>query len=300
MFGPARLALVLTLLGGVIAGSSAHAQTKEQCAQAYEDAQSLQMEHRLLEAREQLVTCTHEKCPKAVSADCWRWLASVEASTPTLVIAARSAAGDDLVDVTLSLDGRAVENEMIGKAMSVDPGPHVLRAEAPGFLPAEERVVVREGEKARIFSLVLAPLPRELSAAEAPAVEAAPPEPEPASDAGRARLKVASYVLFGVGVAAAGAGTYLAYDGYRDGKTMRDTCRPRCDDSEVDAARLRLTLGHAALGLGAAALASGLVTILVASARDAEETPEPSDEDSVGLDVALLPRGGFAGLRGRF
>src|SRR5262245_15284720 len=80
----------------------AHAQTKEQCAQAYEQAQSLQMEHRLLEARAELQICTHERCPKTVSADCWRWLATVEASTPTLVITARSAAGEDLVDVTLS------------------------------------------------------------------------------------------------------------------------------------------------------------------------------------------------------
>src|SRR5262245_50081541 len=105
--GPMRFVGVASCLLVLFAPfAAASAQNKEQCAQAYEQAQSLQMEHRLLEARAELQVCTNEKCPKQVSADCWRWLANVEASTPTLVITARSAAGEDLVDVTFSIDGR--------------------------------------------------------------------------------------------------------------------------------------------------------------------------------------------------
>jgi hypothetical protein len=290
-------AVCLFVLLAPLAG--ARAQTKEQCAQAYEQAQSLQMEHRLLEARAELQICTHERCPKQVSADCWRWLANVEAATPTLVITARSAAGEDLVDVTLSLDGRVLESALIGKAMQVDPGAHTLHAEAAGFVSSEERIVVREGEKARIINLVLAPVPVAVpvTSSEQPAeveLEAPiPDEPDPRPG----RLRTAGYVLLGAGVAAAGAGTYLAYDGYHDGKVMRDACKPRCSESEVDSAKLKLTMGHVGLGLGVAALATGIVTLLVGRAQDDDD---PAGEEPLALDVAIEPRRAFAGLRGSF
>ena len=60
------LALLLTVLGY---GVGARAQDKEQCVQAYEDAQTLRAERKLIEAHARLITCTNASCPQAIS---WR------------------------------------------------------------------------------------------------------------------------------------------------------------------------------------------------------------------------------------
>src|SRR5262249_15968393 len=98
--------------------------------------------------------------------------------------------------------------------------------------------------------------------------------------------------------AAAGVGTYLAYDGYHDGKAMQDDCKPNCPQSEVDTARTKLLMGHVVLGVSAAALATGLVTLLVGRAHDKDD--DAGEKNVAALDVAITPRGAFAGVHGRF
>ena len=52
--------------------------------------------------------------------------------------------GNDAPQVTL--DGVAVPVAALGVKRPVDPGRHVIRAEAPGFAPSEVTVVVAEGK----------------------------------------------------------------------------------------------------------------------------------------------------------
>lgn len=286
----------LALASTLITALTGYAQDKEQCAAAYEEAQTAQLEQRFREARAHLVTCTQASCPSAISADCWRWLTQLEDVQPTLVVAARTSSGVDLVDVRLTLDGQPFEEAANGKAVPVDPGLHTLRVEADGYEPAEQAVVVREGEKARLIELVLKPI----GSADTPVSASAGmelPTVTPRRGVRPSVLLRAGYSLLGVGLVSGGLGSYFGWVGYDKGKRLRDTCKPNCEQGEVDAARMKLVVGHVLVGVGAAALATGLVTTLLGRAKERAPRRELA---RVRFDVALVPDGGVTGLSGRY
>ncbi|WP_437312016.1 hypothetical protein [Sorangium sp. So ce388] len=182
----ARPALALCLATALsLAGIDARAQpSKRACAAAYERAQGLRRDGKLIAAREALIACSQPTCPAAAVADCGPWLAEVEKSLPSVVIAAREAGGRERLDVRVLVDGRLLAAALDGKALPVDPGPHTFRYEPAGGPAVEERVLIREGEKNRAITVVLGappagapPSPRPPAAAGAspPAVPSAPP-----------------------------------------------------------------------------------------------------------------------------
>jgi serine/threonine-protein kinase len=59
--------------------------------------------------------------------------------------------------VVFALDGRAIEEAMLGVSFAVDPGEHTLAASAPGHLDWSAKVTVNEGE---LFTTVVPPLPK--------------------------------------------------------------------------------------------------------------------------------------------
>ncbi|WP_049949601.1 hypothetical protein [Sorangium cellulosum] len=160
-----------------LTGARAHAQPhKRACAAAYERAQGLRRDGKLLAAREALITCSQPTCPAAAVADCGPWLAEVEKSLPTVVIAARDAHGRERLDVRVLVDGRPLAAALDGKALPVDPGPHTFRYEPASGPTVEERVLIREGEKNRAITVTLG-----ASSAGAPASPPPPAAPTPAS-----------------------------------------------------------------------------------------------------------------------
>ncbi|WP_437581526.1 hypothetical protein [Sorangium sp. So ce887] len=184
------LALALAVAAALaLTGARARAEPhKRACAAAYERAQGLRRDGKLLAAREALIACSQPTCPAAAVADCGPWLAEVEKSLPTVVIAARDAHGRERLDVRVLVDGRLLAAALDGKALPVDPGPHTFRYQ-PAWGPAvEERVLIREGEKNRALTVALgassagAPASPPPPAASPPA--ASPPAvPPPASPA---------------------------------------------------------------------------------------------------------------------
>src|SRR5215471_9806859 len=145
------IALVFFLLLFLRAGL-AHADTSA-CIAASEKGQESRANGRLREAREQFKVCGADSCPAIVRRDCVQWLLEVVALAPTVVLGAKDREGRDLFDVTVTMDGEVLTQKLDGKSVMVDPGPHTFKFDAPGETAVTERVLVKEGEKARVVTV---------------------------------------------------------------------------------------------------------------------------------------------------
>jgi hypothetical protein len=125
----------------------ARADDKAACLDAASKGQRLRATHKLVEAREQLQACAALQCPAVVQSDCTRWLADVENALPTLVFAAEDVTGADLVDVTVSADGRRLTSKLDGQAVPLNPGSYTFHFESSGRPSVDRHVLVQEGEK---------------------------------------------------------------------------------------------------------------------------------------------------------
>jgi hypothetical protein len=133
----------------------AAAQTKEECARAANEAQTLRDARKFRDARAALSTCASAECPTLVTDACRPWLAQLDAEMPTVIFDVRDDRGRDLVAVRVLVDGTPLTTRLTGTAVALDPGEHALRFEADGFEPAEEHLVVRMKEKDRVVGLQL-------------------------------------------------------------------------------------------------------------------------------------------------
>lgn len=78
------------------ASSMAHAaDTKADCIAAADQGQSLRDEGKYSRAREAFAKCARDVCPKVVAQSCNRWLHETDEGTPTVVLGAKDAAGQD-------------------------------------------------------------------------------------------------------------------------------------------------------------------------------------------------------------
>jgi hypothetical protein len=154
-------ALVATSLLVLAAGAGvAHADGTDACLAAYEKSQQLKQDGKLAASREQLVQCVQPSCPNLVKKDCSQWLAELDASTPTVIINARDAEGKDLAKVRVLIDGAVLMEQLDGKPHPVDPGVHLFRYEREGAEPIEESIVIQEREKNRVITAKIAPPPQ--------------------------------------------------------------------------------------------------------------------------------------------
>lgn len=298
MGGPSyvRFALTSVLLLGAF---QAHAGEKETCLGASDQGQRARKSGNLVDAKAQLDICAREVCPPIVRQDCLTWADEVSKSLPTVSIGVRDKEGHDLVDVRVLVDGKTVTEHLDGKSFAVNPGMHVIRAEDGAHTPVEERVLVKEGEKARAINLRFSSLGSK--PADAPV---APETPEgPSEPSGRSVLP---FVVMGVGAIATGVGLGVHFAGKgafpancksdtskvdgRDG-----TCSPTADDptgqKSGDAAMSSVNLRNAGTALtfgGAGLLVGGLIWFFIDSPAQ-KKTARP---------LPLMPSTGpgFAGL----
>src|SRR5438477_3592634 len=142
------------------------------CVAAYEEGQVMRKEGKLTGARERLLVCAQAGCSPVLRKQCTGWLTEIEGAIPTAVLVARGPHGEDLVDVEVTLDGKALAGHLDGKAVPLDPGPHVFHFAIEGAT-RDVNVLVSQGEHER---RVVADF-RDPSAAPpegAPAMEPAP------------------------------------------------------------------------------------------------------------------------------
>lgn len=122
---------------------------KPQCLLASEEGQDQRDDGHYRAAHESFVVCARDVCPQVIRQWCAKWLRDVEQDTPTIVLGAKDALGNDLTDVNVSLDGAPFATQLDGKPLEADRGEHVLRFERTGSAPIEQKVVLRAGERAR-------------------------------------------------------------------------------------------------------------------------------------------------------
>jgi hypothetical protein len=228
----------------IVASSAARADVIEACTSAAASGQRLARAGKLHDARASFVACIRPECPAEVKAVCDGLLSTLDKNMPTLIVGARTEDGQDLVDVRVKVDDVLVLESLDGKAISVDPGPHVLRFDHGASPSVVRTVVMRETEKDRLLSVTFA-RPR----AEPPS------RPEPPS-ATRATPAIV-YVLAGVGAVSLGGFAFLA----AYGQSQFDRCNPgRCTQATVDSLGLERGLAFGALGVGVLSLggAAGL------------------------------------------
>jgi hypothetical protein len=152
-----------------------------------------------------------------VQSDCVKWLADLAAATPSVVIIAKDASGNDLNAVKVTVDGKPLTDTLDGRPIFVDPGEHQFHYEAQGFPAVDEHVVIHVGEKNRTLKVQLA-APAAPAPGPAPAAGPAPQPPAP-SGGGEVEVKphegtpwpTIGWITIGVGAASlVGAGVSLA------------------------------------------------------------------------------------------
>ncbi|MCC6897557.1 MAG: hypothetical protein IT377_01205 [Polyangiaceae bacterium] len=282
-----RRLLAVTLTGAVLsfsAGARADA-TKQACVQAYVDAQRLRKADKLTEARQKLEVCADEACPATVKKDCKPWLEENEREQPTLAFAALDLAGKKTGAVRVIVDGAKLGDQLPSGPLKVDPGAHKIRFEADGLEPIEVEVSLQKGEKARE---VLADFSKQKPSAASPAPDAPAPVALPSS--GR-KTPVLVYVLGGVGVLGLASFAYFGSTGKSEEDDLADSCAPKCDPADVDAAHQKMLLADISLGVSAVAFGAAAYLFFTRPAKT---------ESATTVGVTVLSGGGGAFVRGAF
>ena len=241
-----------------LVASSARAdepEVKRACLESYESAQVHRQQGHLLDARQSLQVCTREACPPLVRTDCAHWLDDIEQALPSIVVQA-TADGQELVDVTVYVDGAVVKRTIDGKATAVDPGPHAFRFEAPGFAPVETSVVIREGEHYRPLPVVFHAPPAKVESAPLSTAPVQASRPVPA----------AAWILGGVSLVATASFIGWGIAGYERKRALEANCAPFCAQSDVDTVRQRYLFSDVSLAVAVASL--GAASFLYLTRRE--------------------------------
>jgi hypothetical protein len=169
------------------------------CIAASEGSLTLRQQGKLHDSLHQLAICADASCPDEVKTECARRIDAVNAAMPTLILAARDGAGNDLSDVRVSMDGAPLASALDGRPRSIDPGEHVFVFEMAGQAPVERRLVLREGERDRREEVVIGAPP--------PPAGGAPTAPAPAAPSGWTPQRTLAVVGGGLGLVGVGLGT---------------------------------------------------------------------------------------------
>lgn len=209
----------------------------------------------------------------------------------------------------IARDGAPLAPATWGEPIPIDAGSHTLEASAPGFKGWASSVTTQDGVLAALIVPALEPLPvpEPLPRPPAPSPIVAPPPPPPAvapappepSHPGGAQRTTG--VVLGaaglVGLGLAGAFSVVAKNDYNGSLVHCETGNPGlCDATGLSQRSTARGYGDAAsvaVGVGAAALAGGLVVWITAPQRSQSE-PRASAR------VGLVPAPGGAILEGEW
>lgn len=231
----------------VLVASNAFAQsapTKQQCADAYTQAQVLRAKDKLVLAKKQIDLCNDPACPQALRKDCTAWLVELQESVPVLAVDVVDQSGRAIATAHVTVDGSAVAS---GQSLTLDPGTHTIAADAPDMIGASETIELGKGEKHHAT----------LTLKARAAAETTEPSARP--------FPVVPVVLAVAGVAFVGAfaGFGLAGNAKRSDLDAAN-CKPNCAPSDVDAIKTDYVVADVMLGVGIATLAVATILFIVA------------------------------------
>ncbi len=272
---------------------------KAACGKAYTDAQVQKKAGKLHEAKQSLVQCAQKSCPGFINSACAKWLSDVESALPTIVISASDANGNDLTDVSVSADGQKLADKLGGMAIEIDPGQHTLHFEHEGAKPVDKKVLIREGEKARVIKVQFGS-PAKAATSSQPSGSAAVGGE---TSTGHGSSKTIAYVLGGVGIVGLGSFAYFGLTGSSDKSKLLDHCKSNvCDlpqsqiDSKRSSVKTKFLIADISLGVGVVSL--GLATYFFLK----PDHSAAAQKDSAHLRFDVIPtRGGsYATVGGKF
>lgn len=308
MKGPRYVCLLLFAVCMLASGRKAladEASEKAACISASDEGQQLRDDGKYTRARAAFERCARESCPVLLRVDCVHWLLDLDQSSASVVINAKDDRGNDLVDVTVSVDGQVLVSKLDGKPLPVDPGAHLFHYEATGFAPMEEHAVIHAAEKNRVlnvhFGPALAPRPAADTTIHGPdqaqvvvpegTPASAPPNNPPANPSSPPR--VAGWVLAGVAVAAFANEAYFGLTGLSQRSTDIGpggcVSRTNCPLSEKSDIQAKFAVADVSLGVG-----------LVSAGLAAYFFLRPADKPAVTVDFAPRPGGYTASISGSF
>ena len=148
--------------------------TTADCLRASESSLALRRQHRLLDARAELLICSSPSCPADVRAECVRRVADGNNAIPTIVFEAKDVDGNDLSVVKVTMDGKVLAEQLEGTPLSIDPGVHAFTFQTSGRPVVHKQFVIREGEKDRRERIAFAAIPTAIRTAPIAPVAAEP------------------------------------------------------------------------------------------------------------------------------
>ena len=286
------LTIALVLMASAVP-SMAHAQDAAACRDGYERSQVSRDAGKLLEARKLLQQC-FASCSAVVQKECVDWLSDVEARLASVILSAKDGAGADLVDVAVSIDGKEGPRKLDGRALDVDPGEHTFVFELADGRKTEQRVLLREREKAKSVAVTIgAPHPAAASPAK-PASgrgDAARPAEQSPTSGGSSPLKLVGFIAAGVGVAGLAVGTIFGLKASSKLSAPQcDTSAKVCDPGVIGDAKSAATVSTIGFVAGGVLVAGGLTLVLLA--------PKGGDSAPTETKSARLSAAPLIGLTG--
>ncbi|WP_437621024.1 PEGA domain-containing protein [Sorangium sp. So ce1151] len=137
-------------------------------------------------------------------------ISDLDARVPKLRVVVKSAPSG----AEVQRDGTPVPAAALGEPLPVDPGPHEIRASAPGHETETRSVTLREGESVTV-ELTLRPAARPTAATA----------PEKAKEAPGGGVPTWAWVSGAAGIALAGASVGFLIDDLSAIGALRDSCR---------------------------------------------------------------------------
>lgn len=96
----------------------------------------------------------YQECARCGSLSCGALATAVLDEIPTVLVIARDDAGQEILDAAVSIDGAAVASETDGKAIALDPGPHLVEVRQRSLV-AQTTVTLAPRAKAVPVEIVL-------------------------------------------------------------------------------------------------------------------------------------------------
>jgi hypothetical protein len=263
-----RLAGILALTS--LQAAPAAAQSNEASCDAVKKTESMRAAGQYRASRVLLLECVRRRCATV--------LQKLDAVTPSIVVRAQLANGDDATDVSVSLEGQVLATALDGVAIPIDPGEHNLVLQRTGQAPVAQTVTIREGEKFRAIDVQLEPASM-LGAGDGAAQAKGRGFPDRWAIGG---------TLIGVGVVGLTTFTWLGLTARSDESVLKD-CKPFCSKAKGDSVRTRYWLANISGGIGVLAL-GGATWLLLSAPRK----PSATVSDLAGLSIVAGSDGAFA------
>jgi len=248
------------------------------CIAASDQGQSARDAGKLRAARTAFLACSKAECPKTVRLDCDGWVQDVNKSLPTVVLQITDAHGAEVTDARVSFDGEPLVDHLTGSAIPVDPGSHMFGVTLASGEKTEQRVVIREAERARALVIAFPMAPGASRPPGSAAAVVAPLPPPPAERKPTSTNLVVGSIAGALGLASLGAAIYFETQQASKGDALVAQCPHGCPttptlQSQVNTVHSDQTLEGVFFGVSGVALAAAAYVLIGRPFRSAEPAP---------------------------